>query len=96
MLQLTGEEARAAVIAMVEHSSYEELKMSIPFLQSAEITKDEAEPSLVHIGQWRLDLKKRRFIVTVDAPPIFAEYQGVFENTPAKGWTAKITDIRQN
>ncbi len=94
--QMTGEEARAATITMVEHSDYEDLKMAMPFLQSAAITKTDADPSVVHIGQWRFDLNKRTLVVTVDAPPIFCEYQGVFESSPGKGWRARITDIKQN
>ena len=94
--QMSGEEARAAIIAMVEHSNHEELKMSISFLRSADIAQNGADPSVVHIGKWRIDLKKRTFVVTVDAPPMFAEYQGVFENKPAKGWMARITDIKRN
>ncbi len=94
--EMDGEEARAAIIALVERSDHEELKMSIPFLRTTTIEQVGSDPAVVHIGRWQFDLKKRTFVVTVDAPPIFAEYQGVFQNAPGKGWTASFTDIKRN
>lgn len=95
-LQINGEEARAAIIALVEHSEYEELKMSVPFLQKAEIEQVDADPAMVHIGQWQFDLKKHTFVVTVDATPIFAEYQGIFRKNADSGWKASFSDIKRN
>jgi hypothetical protein len=94
--QLSDEEARAAIIALVEHSKYEELKMSVPFLRKTEIGQVGTDSAVVHIGKWQFNLKKRTFIVAIDAPPIFAEYRGIFEKTPHKGWTASFTDVKQN
>ena len=93
---LSAQEARAAIVTLVEHSDYEELKMSLPSLRKAEITQVNPPPNTIQLGKWELNLKTHTFVVAVDAPPIFAEYHGVIERTPDKGWMASITDITRN
>ena len=94
--QMNGKQARAALVAMVEHCKYEELKMSLPSLRGDEIEQVGTDPGHVRIGKWHCRLERRTFVVAVTAPEIFAEYQGVFEQSPENGWTASIRSVSRN
>ena len=91
---LTGEKSRAALIAMVEAGKYEELKLSLPNLRTDAI--EQVDEDVVTIGKWQCDLKAQMFLITVNAGPIFAEYQGEFARVSESTWKATITSVQRN
>lgn len=90
----SAEEARQALITMVENSDRQDLKMSLQNLRVDRVV--QREDGSVEIGQWRCDLAARTFGVGVIAEPIFAEYTGTFSVEPSGKWQAEITGETHN
>jgi hypothetical protein len=90
----SADEARQALISMVEKSDHQDLKMSLQNLRVDRVV--ERDDGAVDIGRWRCNLASRRFVVTVVAGPIFAEYTGAFSVAPDGKWRAEITGEKHN
>jgi hypothetical protein len=93
-IKLTVNDARQALVAMVESSDDAVLKMSLQFLRTAqaEMTGDER----AEIGKWMIDLKERTFSVSIERDPIFQDYAGDFTfDAKENKWKASITSRRQ-
>ena len=88
------EAARAALIEMVKAGKHEELKMAMPNLRSDPIIAGDGD--WISIGKWQVNMKDRKFVVDVDAGPIFAEYSGVFTQRENGAWQAEITNETHN
>lgn len=90
----SADEARQALITMVENSDRQDLKMSLQNLRVDRVV--QREDGTVEIGQWGCDLASKTFVVSVVAGPIFAEYTGTFSVAPNGKWWAEITEERHN
>ena len=88
------EAARAALIEMVKAGKHEELKIAVPNLRSAPIIAGDGD--WISIGKWRVNMKDRSFVISLDAGPIFAEYSGKFTQGENGTWRAEITNETHN
>lgn len=84
-------EAREALRKMAINSN------DIGLIKSAEhlLLEPEINGSQVDFGPWRCNLKDQTFVLAIDAPPMFAEYSGVFECHSGEP-IAKVTNTVQN
>ena len=93
-MELSVENARSALVAMVESGANDGLKRSLTDLQTGAIKNEEN--GWFSIGAWRVNLQQRLSVVTIDAGPIFAEYSGVFQRDDQGKWIAVITNEVRN
>ena len=89
-----AEEARKAIVEMVEESHDEILILGLPYLKTEKAVA--AGPSRVAIGQWRIDLDTRAFVLSLASEAGFYEVSGVFEQSHGGKWRAKITRTTQS
>jgi len=86
---LTAEEARRALIAMVERSDDAVLKSGLAKLR---MHKSVAfSPRSVHIGNWHCNLEEGTFVLSVENDKGFTEYEGTFEKPAGGRWRATVT-----
>jgi hypothetical protein len=85
---LSIEDARKALVKLVERTDNRALNMSLQTLKTANADKDEG--GNLTLGPWIVNLKERRFVVSLVAGPIFEEYGGKFARTGDGNWTATI------
>ena len=91
---LDAEEARQALIAMVEKSNDPCLRAGIARLKTdmARMTGN----GRISIGKWDIDLARATFVLTLIKEPDFLHtYSGVFERSSDGKWKARITRERQ-
>lgn len=86
-LVISAEEARAAVIFLVEKENRIDLKMGLDSLKKASI--ENLGNNKVKIGKWNFNLKEKTFSVSIETDEIFAEYSGSFKKVNDQ-WLAKI------
>ncbi len=100
--ELTPEQARQALMAMLEKSeastpSY--LPLLLPRLQAEPIVSGD-QPGQIAIGPWWCHLPKKIFTVTLSFPRAFRmqveESGGVFERSGDGRWRARITWCSSN
>jgi hypothetical protein len=92
--QLTAEQARLALIDMVEKTDTFELKVSLEHLRADPAV--QRENGMVEIGTWRCNLQTRTFDGGVTTNKVFAHFQGEFSVTQEGKWRAEITDEQHN
>jgi hypothetical protein len=90
---LTTDDARLALIALIEEDPYVPLTLSLPALQRGDVDHDE---HLVVLGErWRCDLEAKTFVGGFGGRRLFYELSGVFERDPStRGWRARATETR--
>jgi hypothetical protein len=93
--ELTAEEARAALLDMIEHNPGEFHFDWIPSqLKAAPIRRDD--DGAVWIGHWECHLEKRQFNLDLHNPEAERHkhiwYRGVFQQSPQGKWTARLTN----
>ena len=91
-MDLTDEKARAALIEMVNSSSSELLNASLPSLRTAEVA--HIDQDVIDIGDWRCNLKSRRFVFSFATDKLLAEYAGEFRMSARQEWVAVVTSKR--
>jgi hypothetical protein len=82
------DQARHALIEMVERSGDDVLRMSLDSLSSDPAERVDAHR--VRIGQWNVNLTERTFVVAAITPPHFAEWGGIFTRGEDGTWRASI------
>jgi hypothetical protein len=88
-----AEDARAALVEMVDQSNDDALMYGLPLLKSDPVVVDG--PSRIEIGKWRIDLAEKRFVLSLASKRGSYEVSGVFERAPAAKRVARITRKRQ-
>ena len=98
-LVLTAEEARQALIEMVENDERGSfLELLLPTLRTDKVEiKDKGTATL---GRWRCDLAKRTFHTSIRFPRAtrhqFNQWSGVFTQSSDGKWKAKVTKSRSD
>jgi len=82
------EDARTALVDLLERSDNQPLKLSLPLLTTVKPQNDK--DGSTKLGPWVVFLKDRRFVVTIISDEIFEEYAGKFERAKNGSWTATI------
>jgi hypothetical protein len=90
---LSAEDARKALIEMVELSHEDVLEYGLPYLRTDEVVS--VSPSQIDIGRWHIDLGKRTFVLSLVSEAGLYEVSGVFEQDPDGKWSAKIVGKKQ-
>jgi hypothetical protein len=87
------EEARKALIAMVEASDDDVLKFGLDRLKRDQVVHTGKET--IMIGKWHCDLRKAIFVLSLASDAGLAEYTGVFQKGEGGRWRAIITQRKQ-
>jgi hypothetical protein len=90
---LRAEDARRALVAMVENGDDRLLKMGLENLKTDPIRR---VGSHVEIGVWHVDLDDRKWVLSIVRPPMFTEYAGEFSRGPGGRWVATGRVSRQS
>ncbi|MCO5168371.1 MAG: hypothetical protein M9894_18690 [Planctomycetes bacterium] len=90
---LQAEEARRALIVLLEERPQDALTMTLPSLRRGERAGDGA---IVKIGAWRLDLEAKTFYGAVWTGGVAHDATGRFERPAgSRGWRAVVTEERR-
>jgi hypothetical protein len=92
--RLTAEEARQALIDMVEKSDKFELRVSLEHLRIDPAV--QRENGAVEIGTWRCYLETRTFDGGIITHEVFAHFRGEFSVSHDGQWRAQITEEQHN
>lgn len=90
---LTADDARRALIALIEADPFVPLTLSLAALQRGDVRHDE---QLVLLGDhWWCDLEAKTFVGGFGGRRLFYELSGVFERDPStRAWRARATEDR--
>ncbi len=81
------EEARTALIKLVEDSGRRDFLMGLSILKTGNI--EYQGNNKISIGRWMCDLDQHTFVISIVAGDIFSEYSGIFKWEYGK-WYAVI------
>ena len=91
---LGPEEARNALLEMIQREINDDVRISIDFLRTDVDLLEAATPEecegTVRLGAWSCDLQGRRFSVSKQGPGFILHAKGVFVRGPNGKWIAKI------
>ena len=89
-LDPTAEDARAALLAMVEASTSRELRFLTADLAHEKTVEVDADS--IRIGRWYCNLAEHRFVGSLENERLLIEYSGTFTVNERQQWEALITD----
>ncbi len=93
MSALDPEDARYALVRMVEESSDALLRAGLGHLKTDKV--EALDGTRVTIGKWQIDLSERVFVLSLVKEPRFHSYRGIFERPTDGNWKATIIEERR-
>jgi hypothetical protein len=90
--EIQPEEARQAIIELIERSSDNALKSSLPLVKNAKITPSAVGGKWLDIGPWACFLAERRVSMMVGTPASYHSFQGDLELSSNGKW--RVTNLR--
>jgi hypothetical protein len=88
--EISAEEARQALIEMIEHTSEGAIKWTLPDVKIAKITPSAVGGQWLDIGPWACYLKEQTFSLRGGGASYFL-CRGVLERSKDGKWQARIT-----
>ena len=85
---LKVEEARQALIVLVERSNDEPVRMSPPGLKKSKAVS--VGGNQIALGEWRCDLAEKTFVLSLASDAGMFEVSGVFERSAGDKWRAVV------
>jgi hypothetical protein len=86
------EEARRAIIELLERSSDDRLKWSLPLVKNAKITPSVVGGKWLDIGPWACFLAERKVSMMQGTPACYVRFQGDLELSSDGKW--RVTNLR--
>jgi hypothetical protein len=90
--EVRPEEARQAIIELLERSADDALKSSLPMVKNAKITPSAVGGAWLDIGPWACFLAERKVSMMVGTPTSYVSYRGDLELSRAGKW--RVTNLR--
>jgi hypothetical protein len=90
--EVRPEEARQAIIELLERSSDDRLKWSLPLVKSAKIAPSAVGGKWLDIGPWACFLAERRVSMMQGTPASYLSFQGDLELSSDGRW--RVTNLR--
>jgi hypothetical protein len=90
--EVRPEEARQAIIELLERSSDDRLKSSLPLVKNARITPSVVGGKWLDIGPWACFPAERRVSMMAGTPASYLSFRGDLEMSSAGKW--RVTNLR--
>jgi hypothetical protein len=90
--EIQPEEARQAIIEMLERSSNDALKSSLPLVKNARITPSAVGGTWLDIGPWACFLAERRVSMMSGTPASYFHFEGDLTLSSDGKW--RVTNLR--
>jgi hypothetical protein len=87
-MPFSAEEARAALVRMVESGDNELFKTALDRMRSDPIQEEEG--GIAWLGPWRINLNQRAFDLTINTRQGMLRYEGTFKQRRKGGWDAIV------